>query len=135
MENDPDRLAYWLLKEINRAIREHGMIRDGERVAVAVSGGKDSLGLLRLLELRRRRVPERSQAWGASARRAGRDALRCGNPFVDPDVVVRAHAAAGVGYVRVVDSGVTFEVFVGGRRIARSRVDAGGVGEKAEVAG
>jgi tRNA 2-thiocytidine biosynthesis protein TtcA len=50
---DARRLGYWLLKDINRAIREYGMIADGDRVAVAVSGGKDSLSLLRLLDLRR----------------------------------------------------------------------------------
>lgn len=55
----PDRQAYWLLKDINRAIHEFDMIRDGERVAVALSGGKDSFSLLRLLDLRRQTSPER----------------------------------------------------------------------------
>jgi tRNA 2-thiocytidine biosynthesis protein TtcA len=58
---NPDRLAYWLLKDINRAIRDYNMIADGERVAVAVSGGKDSLSLLRLLDLRRKSASERYQ--------------------------------------------------------------------------
>lgn len=56
---DPDRLAYWLLKDVNRAIRDFAMIADGDRVAVAVSGGKDSLSLLRLLDYRRRSAAER----------------------------------------------------------------------------
>jgi tRNA 2-thiocytidine biosynthesis protein TtcA len=59
MPPNPDRLAYWLLKDVNRAIRDYQMIADGERVAVAVSGGKDSLSLLRLLDLRRKQVSER----------------------------------------------------------------------------
>lgn len=59
MTTDPDRLGYWLLKDVNRAVREYGMIADGDRVAVAVSGGKDSLSLLRLLDLRRRQARER----------------------------------------------------------------------------
>jgi tRNA 2-thiocytidine biosynthesis protein TtcA len=58
MSQDPDRLAYWLLKPVNQAIREYAMIGEGDRVAVALSGGKDSLSLLRLLDLRRRSVPE-----------------------------------------------------------------------------
>lgn len=54
-----ERQAYFLLKSVNRAIRDYGMIRHGDRIAVAVSGGKDSLILLYLLEARRRRALER----------------------------------------------------------------------------
>lgn len=53
------RLAYFMLKTINRAIRDYQMIEEGDRVAVAVSGGKDSLGLLYLLDVHRRYVRER----------------------------------------------------------------------------
>jgi len=49
----PDRLAYFLLKSVNEAAREFDMLRAGDRVAVAVSGGKDSLSLLRLLQTHR----------------------------------------------------------------------------------
>lgn len=59
MGSDYFHLAYWLLKDINRAIRDYAMLADGDRVAVAVSGGKDSLSLLRLLDIRRQTVPER----------------------------------------------------------------------------
>jgi tRNA 2-thiocytidine biosynthesis protein TtcA len=48
-------------KEIKRltgkAIHNLGMIRDGDHVMVAVSGGKDSLALLWLLKERINRVP------------------------------------------------------------------------------
>jgi tRNA 2-thiocytidine biosynthesis protein TtcA len=53
-----DRLAFFILKAVNKAVREFEMIRPGDRVAVAVSGGKDSLSLLRLLQLRRAAVKE-----------------------------------------------------------------------------
>ena len=45
-----ERLAFFTLKKVNKALRQFGMIQDGDRVAVAVSGGKDSLGLLCLLK-------------------------------------------------------------------------------------
>lgn len=53
MSASVDKLAYWLLKPVERAIRAYDMIGEGDRVAVAVSGGKDSLTLLRLLAKRR----------------------------------------------------------------------------------
>ncbi len=47
---DPDRLAFFILKNVGKAVREFDMIRPGDRIAVAASGGKDSLGLVRLLK-------------------------------------------------------------------------------------
>jgi tRNA 2-thiocytidine biosynthesis protein TtcA len=58
---DPDRLTFYLLKNLNRAVREFAMIGEGDRVAVAVSGGKDSCALLHLLLARPRSVPQRHQ--------------------------------------------------------------------------
>ncbi len=46
-----------LLRKAGRAIRDYGMIREGERIAVAVSGGKDSFTLLRILRLLQQRAP------------------------------------------------------------------------------
>lgn len=47
-----------LLRSVNRTIGTYRLIEDGDRVVVAVSGGKDSLTLARLLHLRRRYRPE-----------------------------------------------------------------------------
>ncbi len=51
------RAAHFTLRKVARAIREFDMIRPGDRIAVALSGGKDSLALLSLLEHRRPSSP------------------------------------------------------------------------------
>lgn len=51
------RLQQSLLRKISRANRRFGMIAPGDRVMVAISGGKDSWGLLHLLRAYRSLVP------------------------------------------------------------------------------
>ncbi len=46
-----------LLHKTGEAISRYRMIREGDRVAVALSGGKDSLALLEVLERLRKRAP------------------------------------------------------------------------------
>lgn len=46
---DPETIARYLLKNINRAVRDFDLIADGDRIAVGVSGGKDSRTLLDML--------------------------------------------------------------------------------------
>jgi tRNA 2-thiocytidine biosynthesis protein TtcA len=50
-------VAKELKRLMGKAIHSHQMIRDGDHVMVAVSGGKDSLALLWLLRDRIRRIP------------------------------------------------------------------------------
>jgi len=56
--------TYYLLKKVNRAITEFDLIEEGDRIAVGVSGGKDSLTLLRLL-IQRKSYAEKKYEVGA----------------------------------------------------------------------
>ncbi|MCC7007314.1 MAG: tRNA 2-thiocytidine(32) synthetase TtcA [Acidobacteria bacterium] len=46
-----------LARKVTRAIVEHGLIEDGDRVMVGLSGGKDSWALMEMLDVLRRRAP------------------------------------------------------------------------------
>lgn len=48
------RYAY---KTMGKAIADYGMLADGDRVLIAVSGGSDSLSLLKLFQMRKARIP------------------------------------------------------------------------------
>lgn len=54
-----ERLEKKILRRTGRAISDFGMIREGDRVLVALSGGKDSWTLLHALHQLRRRAPVR----------------------------------------------------------------------------
>ncbi len=59
MKGDVGGLSYFITKKVGKAIWDYKMIREGDRVLVAVSGGKDSLSLLRILRERMKFVPIR----------------------------------------------------------------------------
>jgi len=54
---DRERLRHFLLKRMRKALKEFDLITPGDRVAVGVSGGKDSRALLELLLRHRQTAP------------------------------------------------------------------------------
>jgi tRNA 2-thiocytidine biosynthesis protein TtcA len=54
-----DKLYKRIKNAVGRAIADFSLIEEGDRIAVAVSGGKDSYAMLHLLEALRKRAPVR----------------------------------------------------------------------------
>jgi tRNA 2-thiocytidine biosynthesis protein TtcA len=52
-----DKATFFLSKKTGRAMTDYGMLRDQDKVLVGVSGGKDSLSLLKILRYRQSFVP------------------------------------------------------------------------------
>ncbi len=52
-----DKFSYFLSKKVGKATMDYDMLGDGDKILVAVSGGKDSMTMLKILEERRSFVP------------------------------------------------------------------------------
>lgn len=57
--------GYFISNRIGRAIADFGLLEDGDKIVVAVSGGKDSLTMLKMLLERRRWAPVKYELMAA----------------------------------------------------------------------
>lgn len=85
-----DALERRLLAKVGRASRQFDLLAPDDRVMVAVSGGKDSYGLLHLLRLLRDRAPFRFELLAVH--------LDQHQPGFDSGLVARHLASTGVPY-------------------------------------
>lgn len=84
------KLEKRLLRQVGQAIADFGMIDDGDTVLVCVSGGKDSLGLLALLQKLQARAPVHFRLIAMN--------LDQRQPGFPEDVLPRHFAQVGVEY-------------------------------------
>lgn len=61
MKSELSGISYYVSKKIGKAVWDYRMLKDDDRIMVAVSGGKDSLALLSLMRDRQRFVPVRHE--------------------------------------------------------------------------
>jgi tRNA 2-thiocytidine biosynthesis protein TtcA len=81
---------YYISKRVGRAIMDYQMLADGDKIAVAVSGGKDSLTLLRVLQDRQKFVPIKYELLAVH--------IDLGYPCMHPKILAGYFKEQGVNY-------------------------------------
>jgi tRNA 2-thiocytidine biosynthesis protein TtcA len=81
---------YYISKRMGKAITDYEMLSDGDKIAVAVSGGKDSLTLLRVLNDRRSFVPIKYELLAVH--------IDMGYPCQHPKLLAKYFEKMGVNY-------------------------------------
>lgn len=83
-------LEFYISKRVGRAIADYKMLADGDKIAVAVSGGKDSLTVLRVLNDRKSFVPIKYELLAVH--------IDLGYPRQHPQILAEYFKKLGVNY-------------------------------------
>jgi len=81
---------FYISKRVGKAIMDYGMIQNGDKIAVAVSGGKDSLTLLRVLKDRQAFVPIKYELLAVH--------IDLGYPCQHPKILAEYFKSQGINY-------------------------------------
>jgi len=81
---------FYISKRVGKAITDYDMLADRDKVAVAVSGGKDSLTLLRVLSDRRQFVPIKYELLAVH--------IDLGYPWQHPKNLAKYFKSLGINY-------------------------------------
>lgn len=83
-------LEFYISKQVSKAITDYQMLKDSDKVAVAVSGGKDSLTLLHILNARRKFVPIKYELLAVH--------IDLGYPCMHPKILSEYFKSQGISY-------------------------------------
>lgn len=81
---------FYISKRVGKAITDYDMLSDGDKIAVAVSGGKDSLTLLRILNDRKSFVPIKYELLAVH--------IDMGYPCQHPKILAEYFKKMGIAY-------------------------------------
>jgi tRNA 2-thiocytidine biosynthesis protein TtcA len=81
---------FYISKRVGKAITDYDMLSDGDKIAVAVSGGKDSLTLLKVLADRRSFVPIKYELLAVH--------IDLGYPCMHPKILAAYFKSQGINY-------------------------------------